>query len=205
MSIDVWISFIAASMVLCFTPGPTVCLVMGQALEHGKKSVVPLITGTLSGDVIAMSFSFLGMGALLATSATLFNILKWLGAAYLIYLGIKAFRSKVSITENHPKKIQKGSVYLNALFVTALNPKGIMFFIAFFPLFINPNAPVTPQMLILALSFLVISTLSVSFYATFSGVLRNKVSSVKFQNGFNKVSGCMLVGAGAFTATIKKG
>ncbi|MDP2562945.1 LysE family translocator [Psychrobium sp. 1_MG-2023] len=204
MSIEVWISFIAASMILCFSPGPTVFLVMGQALEYGKKSVTPLVAGTLSGDVIAMSFSFVGMGALLATSATLFTILKWAGALYLIYLGIKAFRTKVSVAEVAPKQMQKGSVYFNALVVTALNPKGIIFFMAFFPLFINANAPFLPQMLIMAVTFLAVSTASVSFYATFSGILRSKVSSVKFQNGFNKVSGGMLVGAGAITATIQK-
>lgn len=203
MSIEVWISFIAASMVLCFSPGPTVFMVMGKALEHGKKSVTPLVAGTLSGDVIAMSFSFVGMGALLATSATLFNILKWAGVLYLLYLGIKAFRTKASAASIESKQMEKGSVYFNALLVTALNPKGIIFFMAFFPLFINANAPVLSQMIIMALSFLVVSTLSVTFYATFSGILRNKVSSVKFQNGFNKVSGGMLVGAGAITATIQ--
>ncbi len=204
MSIEVWISFIAASMILCFSPGPTVFLVIGQALEHGKKSVTPLVAGTLSGDVIAMSFSFVGMGALLATSATLFSVLKWAGALYLIYLGIKAFRTKVSVTEVAPKQMQKGSVYFNALVVTAFNPKGIIFFMAFFPLFINANTHLLSQMLIMAVTFLGVSTASVSFYATFSGMLRSKVSSVKFQNGFNKVSGGMLIGAGAITATIQK-
>lgn len=191
-------------MILCFSPGPTVFLVMGQALEHGKKSVVPLVAGTLSGDVIGMGFSFLGMGALLATSAILFNILKWVGALYLIYLGIKVFRAKAYIEETSVKKMQKRSVYFNALFVTALNPKGIIFFIAFFPLFINANEAILQQMFIMALSFLAVSIISVSSYAIFSGVLRNKVRSVKCQNGFNKVSGGMLVSAGAMTATIQK-
>lgn len=190
-------------MILCFSPGPTVFLVMGQALEHGKKSVVPLVAGALSGDVIAMSFSFLGMGALIATSATLFNLLKWAGALYLTYLGIKSFLTKARANETSQKQINKGSVYFNALLVTALNPKGIMFFMAFFPLFINSNKPVLPQMLILAVSFLAVSTVSVSFYASFSGLLRNKVNSVKFRNSFNKISGCMLIGAGIITARIE--
>ena len=74
---------------------------------------------------------------------------------------------------------------------------------AFFPLFINSNKPVLPQMLILAVSFLAVSTVSVSFYASFSGLLRNKVNSVKFRNSFNKISGCMLIGAGIITARIE--
>ena len=100
--------------------------------------------------------------------------------------------------------MKRNSVYLHALMVTALNPKGIIFFMAFFPLFINASDPALPQMLVLAVSFLAVSTVSVSFYALSSGFLRSKVGSVKFQNGFNKVSGGMLIGAGAITATIQK-
>jgi threonine/homoserine/homoserine lactone efflux protein len=84
MSIEVWISFVLASMMLCFTPGPTVFLVMGQSLHHGKKSVIPLVTGVLSGDIIAMSISFAGLGALLATSSVLFSAFKWIAAGYLV-------------------------------------------------------------------------------------------------------------------------
>ena len=203
MSIEVWVSFIAAAMVLCFSPGPTVFLVMGQALAHGKKSVTPLVAGTLSGDLVAMTCSFFGMGAILATSATLFNLFKWAGALYLFYLGIKAFRTKVSTSNIEHTAMEKGAVYRHAFLVTALNPKGVIFFLAFFPLFIDVSLPALPQMLIMGVSFLFVSTLSVTSYALFSGVLRNKVSSVRFQNGFNKVSGGLLVGAGAITATLQ--
>jgi len=192
-------------MLLCFTPGPTVFLVMGQALSHGKKSVFPLVAGVLTGDLIAMSLSLIGVGALLATSAALFNIIKWLGAVYLIYLGIKSWRTKTTGSEDVTEKpMIKGSVYRDSLIVTALNPKGIIFFMAFFPLFIEPSNDALPQMTVLALSFLAVSAISASFYALFSGYLRSKVSSVKFQNGFNKVSGSMLVGTGAITASIQK-
>jgi len=192
-------------MLLCFTPGPTVFLVMGQALSHGKKSVFPLVAGVLTGDLIAMSLSLIGVGALLATSAVLFNIIKWLGAVYLIYLGIKSWRTKTTGSEDVTEKpMIKGSVYRDSLIVTALNPKGIIFFMAFFPLFIEPSNDALPQMTVLALSFLAVSAISASFYALFSGYLRSKVSSVKFQNGFNKVSGSMLVGTGAITASIQK-
>jgi len=201
LTIEVWLSFIAASMILCFSPGPTVFLVMAQALSHGKRSVVPLVAGALSGDLIAMGVSFIGIGALLATSAALFTVLKWLGAIYLIYLGVKAWRNKP--TTQPPKTLNGRSVYLNVLVVTALNPKGILFFIAFFPLFINANADLFPQMAVLIGSFLGVSTLSVSFYATSSAVLRHRIRSIKFQNRFNKLSSAMLIGAGVITATIE--
>lgn len=80
--------------------------VIGQSLNHGKKSVLPLVTGVLSGDLIAMSLSFAGLGVLLATSAMLFNIFKWVAAAYLFYLGIKAWRTKPNA--------EKGKMFIDA-------------------------------------------------------------------------------------------
>lgn len=205
MSFEVWVSFLLACMLLCFTPGPTVFLVMGQALNHGKKSVLPLVTGVLAGDVIAMTVSFVGLGALLAASATLFTAFKWVAGGYLVYLGIKAWRAKVSIEDADLPTEQGNKVFKEALIVTALNPKGIVFFIAFFPLFINVDVAVIPQMTIMALTFLAVSAGSATFYSTFAGLLRSKVRSVKFQKRFNKLSGSMLAGAGAVTATMQKG
>ena len=204
MNIEIWISFVLASMMLCFSPGPTVFLVMGQSLNHGKKSVMPLVTGVLAGDLISMSISFAGLGAILATSSALFSLFKWVAAGYLIYLGIKAWRTKGHVEEIDTVQKQKGKIFTEALIVTALNPKGIIFFIAFFPLFINTNNAALPQMLIMGCSFLVVSVLSASFYSIFSGYLRSKVKSVKFQHAFNKISGSMLIGAGAVTATLQK-
>lgn len=204
MSIEVWISFVLASMMLCFTPGPTVFVVMGQSLNHGKKSVIPLVSGVLTGDIIAMSISFAGLGALLATSATLFSAFKWIAAGYLIYLGLKAWFTKSNVDELDTTHKKSGEIFKEALVVTALNPKGIIFFIAFFPLFINTSNAVWPQMLIMGISFLMASLLSASFYSFFSGYLRSKIKSEKFQNAFSKLSGSMLIGASAVTATLQK-
>ncbi|MDN3640945.1 LysE family translocator [Simiduia curdlanivorans] len=132
MAIDAWISFLLASALLCFSPGPTVLLVLGKSLNHGKGSVIPLVAGVLSGDVIAMAISFVGLGALLATYAVLFGIFKWVAAAYLIYIGIKAWRTQLSDEHTDLAMSNSGSVFKEALVVTALNPKGIIFFIAFF-------------------------------------------------------------------------
>jgi threonine/homoserine/homoserine lactone efflux protein len=204
MNIEIWVSFVIASMVLCFTPGPTVFIVMGQSLNHGKKSVIPLVTGVLTGDIIAMSISFAGLGALLASSAVLFSIFKWLAAGYLIYLGIKAWRTKVGIGSLSTTNNKSGKIFKEALLVTALNPKGIIFFIAFFPLFMDASKAVIPQMLTMALSFLAVSTLSASFYSIFSGHLRKKIKTIKTQKIFNRISGTMLIGAGAVTASLQK-
>ncbi|WDE10793.1 LysE family translocator [Thalassomonas haliotis] len=205
MTIETWLSFTLAAMMLCISPGPTQLLVMGQSLTYGKRSVVPLILGVLSGDMIAMSLSVLGLGAVLALSATLFAVLKYLGAAYLCYLGIKAWRAKTAKAEDADKTpLASGAIFKEALLVTALNPKGIIFFMAFFPLFIDTAQAYLPQVSVLAISFLLVSGLSVSFYSLFAGQLRQKVQSPKLQTGFNKISGAMLIGAGALTATMQK-
>jgi len=203
MSFEMWLPFLAACIFLCFTPGPTVFLVIGQALSYGKKSVIPLASGVLAGDVIAMSLSFMGLGVLLTTSAELFSLLKWTGAIYLIYLGLRTFVSKPSDPKLTGIEMNSRSVFRNALIVTALNPKGIVFFLAFFPLFMDTNKEVVPQMMTMASTFLFVSLLSVTSYAIFSGVIRSKVTSDKFQSLFNKMSGGLLIGAGALTATIK--
>lgn len=204
MSIEVWVSFVLASMMLCFTPGPTVFLVMGQSLNHGKKSVIPVVTGVLSGDIIAMSISFAGLGALLATSSALFSVFKWIASGYLVYLGFKAWRTVPNLEDPSKTENRGSKVFREALIVTALNPKGIVFFIAFFPLFINTSKDALPQMLIMGFSFLVVSVLSATFYSVFSSYLRSKIKSLKSQKIFNKVSGSMLIGAGAVTTTLQK-
>ena len=206
MSIEIWISFVIASAALCFSPGPTVFLVIGQSLAYGRKSVVPTVAGVISGDIIALTFSLLGVGAVLAASAVAFTVMKWIGALYLIYLGIKAWRSPISDEEADAEPAgNKWRVYKDSLIVTALNPKALIFFMAFFPLFISPEASnVLQQMLILAATFVFISLVSTSLYAYFGGRIKDWVSTTKARARFNKVSGSVLIGAGMVTSTLEK-
>lgn len=204
MEIDIIISFISASIILCFTPGPTVFLVIGQTLSYGKKSVLPLIAGVLLGDIIAMCFSFLGLGTILKLSSHLFIVVKWVGAGYLLYLGIKSFRTKAVEDMSKMPQAKQSHIFRDAMIVTALNPKGIIFFMAFFPLFVDMNNNVISQFSILAALMLFVSLLSVSTYSFFSAFLRDKITSIKAQNRFNKIGGATLVGAGVITAISSK-
>lgn len=207
MNIEVWLTFLAASTVLCFTPGPTVFLVVGQALAHGRKSLVPLILGVFIGDIVLMTLSVLGLGVLLSMSSTLFNMMKLAGAAYLIYLGVKAFTAK-RLTDASVEEVSiKGSstkIFRDAMIATTLNPKAILFFLAFFPLFLTPGAPMLPQLLVLASSFLALSLASVGFYGLLSNQLREHMIESNILDGVNKVGGCLLVGAGLITAGLQR-
>ncbi len=93
MTIETWAAFAAASAVLLVIPGPTILLVVSYALGQGWRTALPMAVGVALGDFTAMTLSMLGIGALLMASATIFTVLKWIGAAYLIYLGIKLFRA----------------------------------------------------------------------------------------------------------------
>ncbi|WP_421868828.1 LysE family translocator [Motiliproteus sp.] len=212
MSLEVWLSFMAAALLLCLTPGPTTIFVMGQSLHQGNRAVLPLMLGTMSADLLVMTLSFIGVGAILAASAELFTLLKLVGALYLVYLGIKAWRSPVKPmqlemdspadgTDNGPGW---GALFRRAFLITALNPKGILFFMAFFPLFLSPESAALPQMLILMASFELVSVFTVCCYGFGAGYLRSKARSERFQRRFNRLSGSALIGAGALTASLQR-
>jgi len=206
MSIEIWIAFSLAALLVLVIPGPTIILVMSQAVVHGRKAVLPLVCGVVLGDLSAMTFSLLGLGAVLATSATLFSILKWGGAVYLVYLGIRMIIS-------HPGNAQFSkatstsiprSMLRKAYIVTALNPKGIVFFIAFMPQFISPGSESFLQLIVLGLTFLVLASLNALFYALFAGQLRELLHSRKMCRVFNLTGGGALVSAGFVTAAIEQ-
>ncbi len=136
MSLTIWLAFVLASSVMLMIPGPTIILVITRSITYGKKSVLPLALGVLCGDFIAMTASLLGLGAIMATSAILFNLFKWLGAVYLIYLGLSMWRQKPTAhTINQTPINNKQSrrvLFHQSLVVTALNPKSIAFLSLFF-------------------------------------------------------------------------
>ncbi|KZN47910.1 LysE family translocator [Pseudoalteromonas luteoviolacea] len=206
MSIEVWLSFFVASLALCFTPGPAVLLVVSQSLLNGKKAVLPMILGIASGDLIALSCSLLGIGAVLSTSATAFNVMKYIGALYLVFLGVRAWRQANNNTspESNQVKYSGFKLFRDSVLVTALNPKGLIFFMAFLPLFINPEKSVVEQMLILGCTFISVSLISSSTYAVCAHKVRASVASQRGQRLFNRLSGGMLVGAGGITATLEQ-
>ncbi len=204
MTIEILLTFIIAVIVFCIIPGPTVILVIGQALSHGKKSVIPLVAGVLVGDFVAMSLSLLGLGVILATSATLFFILKWFGVSYLIYLGIKTFRENPTDFKIENNNFSQKNMFQSAFLVTALNPKDIMFFVAFLPQFVSSQSPVLPQLIILMFTFLFIVALNISFYTVFAGKISHKIQNYQARKRLNRIGGSSLIGAGLITATIQR-
>ena len=204
MSLDLWFAFVAASTIMLLIPGPTVLLVVSYALGQGWRAALPMAAGVALGDFTAMTLSLLGLGALLATSATVFTILKWIGAAYLVYLGIKLWRAG-DVLRAEPRRDAVSTLRMlsHAWLVTALNPKSITFFVAFLPQFLDPQADVLTQMVILELTFLVLCSANAAGYALVAGKARQAVGSPRVVRAFNRTGGALLVGAGVATATLR--
>jgi len=206
MTVEIWLAFVAASTALVLIPRPTVLLVVSYALGQGWRAALPMAVGVALGDFTAMSLSVLGIGAVLMASATLFTAVKWIGAAYLVYLGIKLFRAGGTLNAE-PKTDASSALRMgaHAWLVTSLNPKGILFFVAFFPQFIDPHAAFWPQVLILQATFLAIAFANALAYAFFAIRARGLVRSERVIGAVNKTGGVMLIGAGVASVAIRTG
>lgn len=202
MSFETWVAFAAASSVLLVIPGPTVLLVVSYALGQGWRTALPMAVGVALGDFTAMTLSMLGLGALLATSATLFTILKWVGAAYLVYLGIKLWRAGGTLdAAPRTDAVSAAKMLGHAWLVTALNPKSITFFVAFLPAFLDPKADFLTQMLVFETTFLVLAFANAFGYALVASRARRLASDPRAIGVVNKVGGGLLVGAGVTTVS----
>jgi threonine/homoserine/homoserine lactone efflux protein len=206
MNLETWIAFVIAATIVLVIPGPTIILVISQAIAHGRRSVLPLVLGVTLGDLTAMTLSLLGMGAILATSAALFSALKWFGTVYLVYLGIKLWRANPDVSANHsdPHQASKGSLFRSTFVVTTLNPKSIMFFVAFLPQFVNPHSQTIPQFMLLGATFLVLGTINAALYGLFAGHLRETLQSSRVCRWINRCGASALIGAGIFAATANR-
>jgi len=206
MPIELWLAFVAASAVLLIIPGPTILTVISYSMSHGRRANVPLIAAVALGDSTALVVSLLGLGALLATSAFWFTLVKWAGGLYLIYLGIKLLRAGVSAAElaAPAAPASRWRLFANTWLVTALNPKGIVFFVAFLPQFIQPGVPVAPQMWVLAVTFVCLATLNATLYAVFAGSARRLLASPKAQRRFHLAGGSLLSVAGVWALLAKR-
>ncbi len=206
MSLELWLTFVAASTALLLIPGPTVLLVLSYALSKGRSVALASAVGVALGDLLAMTASLLGLGAMVLASASLFVALKWIGAAYLIWLGVKLIRSAPSdgLATSATTQISAGQVFGHAVAVTALNPKSIAFFIAFVPQFIRPDSPLLPQFTILISTFVSLAALNALAYALLADRLRGVIERPWIITWITRAGGVTLIGMGILTATVRR-
>lgn len=206
MTLELWLAFVAASTALLLIPGPTVLLVLSYALSKGRSVAAASAAGVAFGDLVAMSGSLAGLGALVLTSATLFTALKWVGAAYLVWLGIKLIRSAPSGGLQLPQSedVTARQVFGHTAAVTALNPKSIAFFIAFVPQFIRPESALLPQFVILIATFVGLAAINAFAYALLADRLRRVISRPSIITWITRAGGGALITMGILNATLRR-
>jgi threonine/homoserine/homoserine lactone efflux protein len=205
MTLELYTAYVIATLVVLAIPGPTIMLVVSYALTQGRRSAFASVMGVGLGDATAATASLLGLGAILAASATAFTVLKWVGAAYLVWLGIKMWRSRPgSLGVQQVENIPARKIFWHAYVVTSLNPKGIVFFMAFLPHFIAPQAAVAPQLLLLGTTFVVLGVLNAAVYALAAAAVGQKLKDPSLLRMVNKVGGGFLISAAAMTATLQR-
>jgi len=202
MPLETWLAYTLVTTTFLLIPGPTIILVISYSLLRGRQAVIALVLGVGLGDLTAMSLSFLGVGVLLQTVATAFYLIKWLGAAYLIWLGIKMWSSASEFTDLDKKNRSHAwrEIFSSAYITTALNPKSIVFFLAFIPQFIEPELPFTTQVVILGATFFVLAIISVLAYAALAIYAGQQLHLALIQRWTHRIGGGLLIGAGGMTA-----
>jgi threonine/homoserine/homoserine lactone efflux protein len=202
MTIEIYVAFVVASTILLVLPGPTILLVISYALAGGRRAALWTTTGVALGDATALTLSLVGLGALLSASAALFTALKLVGAAYLVWLGIGMWRSKATPGGGalSAKAEAPATMLRRSFVVTALNPKSIVFFVAFLPQFIVPTAPVLPQMALLGVTFVVLAAANAAGYALLAGGARDVVRRPSVLRAVDRLGGTLLIAAGVWTA-----
>jgi len=206
MSLELWFAFAVATSVLLAVPGPTVLLVVSYALGKGRASGLATVPGVALGDLTAITVSLAGAGAVLAASATLFTALKLAGAAYLVWLGIQLWRAgdRLGSLSDVQLRADRPRMFWNAYVVTALNPKGVVFFVAFVPQFIDPAAPLLAQFTILVATFVGLAAVNAAIWALLAGEMRARFQRPSTLRMVNRLGGSFLIGAGLLTALSRR-
>lgn len=192
MQFEVWSLFLATVLLFMLTPGPSHILMLSNSVSNGFRKSIATAAGDLSANFLQMLAAALGLAGLLQQYKGYFEIVKWLGVAYLIYLGIKLFRTaspKVGQTIQH----SGSALYWQGFITSASNPKAVIFFAALFPQFITAAEPLFAQFVVLCGTYLLIDGLFLCGYGKFANLIARKLDSSKGQH-FNRVAGCLLIG-----------
>jgi threonine/homoserine/homoserine lactone efflux protein len=195
--------FVSAALVLLVVPGPAVMFIVARSLEQGRRAGIYSSLGLFVGGLAHVLAAALGVSAVIAQSAVAFSILKYMGAGYLVFLGIRTLNQKADPESFGRRTARNGlRLVLEGVVVNALNPKAALFFLAFLPQFVDPSAgPVVPQILTLGAIFLALGLATDTLYALLAGSARGLLSGGGRGTSFRRrVSGASYIGLGLITA-----
>ena len=200
MSLQIYLAFVAACIALALLPGPMVTLVIANGLRHGTRAALINIAGAQLGLAIVIGIVGIGLTSLMATMGYWFDWVRFAGAAYLVWLGIKLIRNPVEgIDDGQPPPPPRGGFFLQGLLVLLSNPKVLVFFGAFIPQFMDMNKDHLSQVLILGFTFMVLAGLTDGIYALLAGRART-IFSARRTRLVSRVSGTFMIGGGIWLA-----
>lgn len=201
MSGELYIGFVLAAMALIAMPGPNVALIVANSMAHGRGAGLATVAGTATAIAVQLALTVLGASTLLALLANWFETLRWIGVAYLVWLGFRAWNAPGDAPANSEDDRGR-NFYWRGFFVSIANPKTLLFFGAFLPQFVTPGPDVARQLLILAVTFSVLSTIGDSLWALFAarlGVFLKVDGRLR-----NRLTGGLLAGAGLGLALARR-
>jgi len=200
---QLYLAFVLATTVLMLIPGPNVALIVANSVAYGTRYGLLTVLGTSSAMVLQLALTAIGMTALLSWLSQMFEWLRWLGVAYLLFLGIRQWLAKpVDLTRTRPQMKSLKAIYGRGFLISLTNPKTLLFYGAFFPQFIAADLPPGPQIALLALSFMAVAVLVDSGWALLSGHARGLLGSRGRLR--NRLTGGLLIGAGLGLALARR-
>lgn len=202
MSLQTWLLFCATEAALCFTPGPAVLLVISQSLSRGAGAGLAASVGILAANIAYFALSATGVAAVLLASSTVYAIVKWIGAAYLVGTGARLILERRPDDHSSPKMVASGgqarrSALSIGVLTQGVNPKALVFFTAILPQFINPAAPMWPQILVLGVSSVIIEFVVLCIYIGTCHTARGWIGQRRFARAVHRLGGVLLIAAGA--------
>ncbi|UTW02181.1 LysE family translocator [Amphritea atlantica] len=199
MTLETWLLYCSAALLVILIPGPLSLLMMSNSLNFGIRRSYPAFLGGVSASLILLIASATGLGALLLASEQLFTLLRYIGAAYLIWLGYRAWRDagQTSSDTQTAASSGRGIMFRRAFTLGISNPKDILFFVAFLPQFMTQESPLLMQLLIMSVSWCVLDLLSKLGYGLAAKVLAPALKKQRNIRRFNRFCGGLFISAGS--------
>lgn len=206
MNLHLFLAYCVAVAILLLMPGPVVTLVVANSLSHGSRSGLATVAGASFGNAILLGATAVGLVAFFALVSEIFEVVRWVGAVYLIWLGIRAWRDHGGEGPAAvPASKQPRTVFLQGFLIAITNPKAIIFYIAFLPQFVDPGLPAGPQLTVMIGTMIVMAFLSDSAYALLAGRVRGWFKAPGRRRLQARITGTLLIGVGCGLLLVRRG
>jgi homoserine/homoserine lactone efflux protein len=199
VALDVYLAYIVACFVIAIIPGPTVTVIVANSLAHGPRAGLLNVAGTQLGLALMMAVLVVGLSSVIAAMAWAFELLRWVGAAYLIWMGYKLIRSNEGLEHAENRPLPRGGFVLQGFLVLMANPKALLWFGAFIPQFVDPKGNYVGQIVLLGVTAMAVALVSDGAYAVLTGGAGNLLSRKRIKL-VSRLGGGFLIGGGIWLA-----